>query len=46
MGGGKRGRKGGSNSTDEYSEDIMLKYDIDFNEAVNGTSKVTRWRCR
>lgn len=42
MGGGKRGRRSGGNTVDEYSEDITLKYDIDFSEAVNGSSKVRR----
>ena len=46
MGGGKRGRRAGGSTVDEYSEDITLKYDIDFNEAVNGASKVRPWRCR
>lgn len=46
-GGGRKGRRGGNASTaDEYSEDITLKYDIDFNEAVNGSSKVLLVRCR
>ena len=33
--GGKRGRRSGGNTVEEYSEDITLKYDIDFSEAVN-----------
>jgi DnaJ-class molecular chaperone len=45
MGGGSRkSRRGGNATADEHSEDITLKYDIDFNEAVNGSSKVINER--
>lgn len=40
MGGGRKNRRSNQSTVDEYSEDITLKYDIDFNEAVNGSSKV------
>jgi DnaJ-class molecular chaperone len=40
-GGGRKSRRGGNAAVDEYSEDITLKYDIDFNESVNGATKVT-----
>lgn len=39
-GSSRKGRNRGSVNIDEYSEDITLKYEIDFNESVNGSSKV------
>ena len=40
FGGMGRKQRGQQQSADEMSEDILIRYDIDFNESVNGATKV------
>lgn len=37
---GRKQKRGSSATLDEHSEDITLKHEIDFSDAVHGTTKV------
>ncbi len=36
----RRNRNGRASNFEDNSEDILVKYELDFNESVNGSTKV------